>query len=415
MSRQIPQRYLWAGVLLLSLSGVLVVLALQSSISRAPGRSDHGASSSGSVNPGGGLSRWEHASPCPNPVTRTGKLKRTIRQGETKEHKLLIDWTLGASVVLFSDESDLALTLISPSGVIYDKSTAGLDSRSGYKAKSTITPTGEGWVKTLALCNPEEGEWTIRVTAVQAPSFPFSTTYLLMTPERPHGVAFLGRSPDTTVSSGNALVISALLAEEGRPVVGAEVSARVRAPNGQWIDVPLVDDGSAADARADDGMYHGELRQTQVPGSYTINYEATRFGVDGKPAMSWKTHGAAGVGRSASRLTGEIRDGTRDLDGDGHWDELVIEVAVKVTEPLEYSVSAGLTDARGQDKQLQGQLHLESGLQLLPIVVEAESFSENGRAKTPITIRWVSLAEGDRERPIQLDYLEGEYRTENYE
>jgi hypothetical protein len=93
----------------------------------------------------------------------------------------------------------------------------------------------------------------------------------------------------------------------------------------------------------------------------------------------------------------------------------MIEVAVKVTEPLEYSVSAGLTDARGQDKQLQGQLHLESGLQLLPIVVEAESFSENGRAKTPITIRWVSLAEGDRERPIQLDYLEGEYRTENYE
>jgi hypothetical protein len=408
---EIPQHFLWAGALLFAAAAILAFLALQGS---DPGTRDHSSFAEDSL--GSVSSLDDDAYPCPVPMSKIKTITGRIRKGEVKEHKLLIDWPLAVSIGVMAQNGDLDLSLISPSGVTYDRSSARADSRVRYSFKSTsFLGLIDAPTRALTICDPEEGEWTIRVTAIDAPRFVFSATYMLIIPERPKGTIFMTVGSGKAVVLGRALGLDVLLAVDGRPVTDAEVRANIRYPDRRSVDISMSDDGEAGDVTAGDGIYHGGLNRTDLPGSYNASFTATRAGVAGKPDISARAHGGIGVCRSTSRMTGEFREHTNDLDGDGRWDELVIEVGVDVTVPLEYSVGAGIVDAKNHGKRVGGQSFLQPGIQYIPIVITAEGYHDDERAKTPVKVGWVILSEKEGQSPITIDHRDVDYHTQGYE
>ncbi len=114
---------------------------------------------------------------------------------------------------------------------------------------SARRPGGAGTNEVWTVDKPKSGDWRMRVTKLIQPYFVSPTLrsnyqlYLLI------GTPVEGRS------QGVRVPIVATLVGPGKPLTGATVQAKVRAPSGALSTLPLYDDGGHGDGEAGDGVY----------------------------------------------------------------------------------------------------------------------------------------------------------------
>jgi hypothetical protein len=72
---------------------------------------------------------------------------------------------------------------------------------------------------------------------------------------------------------GTRIAIQAKLMNNGLPIAGAKMTAKVSNPEGKTVTAQLFDDGSHNDQEAGDGIYGGQTADGLTPGDYTIEVQ----------------------------------------------------------------------------------------------------------------------------------------------
>ena len=173
--------------------------------------------------------------------------KDSVMRNSTNIHKFQVDGTIDQIVFtldyLPSPFALLTFQLRDPDGAVvppaaWDAAFSNIPSRHFGGRLSKLMP----------------GTWTLEVTNEQSElsAVPYQVivsgatnlTVELLLPDR------TGRR----FSTGERIPIYALLSSK-EPIAGAEVNARITAPNGQVTLLPLFDDGQHEDGAANDGLY----------------------------------------------------------------------------------------------------------------------------------------------------------------
>ena len=138
------------------------------------------------------------------------------------------------------------------------------------------------------LEGPAPGTWTARVDGANA------TPWTVDLGGVGDAMTSSPLEPGARVAWPAATFLQVAVEGEQR-VMGCQVQALVRTPNGQAVQVPLFDDGDVAfhgDSMADDGLYSGYLTAYPAAGEYEVEFQVVN--VDGQ--YTTKRIGADGAG-----------------------------------------------------------------------------------------------------------------------
>ncbi len=167
---------------------------------------------------------------------------------------------------------------------------------------------------------------------------------------------------------GDPVTVTATVTAGGLPVTGAAVRAEVFHPDGDTTTgLVLVDDGTGGDTVAGDGVYTGVFTATTLTGDYDVVVSAEGTA----PAFAREQRLDFAVAPSATAFSGTFSDRGVDADGDGRFDQLVVDVGVDVDVAAAYRVLGTLSDGAGTAiQQLQVELQLPPGPQTVPLAFD---------------------------------------------
>jgi hypothetical protein len=147
-----------------------------------------------------------------------------------------------------------------------------------------ISPTGTNEV--WEVPEPKEGFWRVIVKDLEQEYFVSATARTLY-----EMYLFIG-TPISSLTQGVQVPLLVTFVGRGKPLLGANVVATVKAPNGSYKAVQLMDDGNHGDGEADDGVYGNyynvthmadevadkptEGEEPDVVGSYLVNVVGTK-------------------------------------------------------------------------------------------------------------------------------------------
>jgi pimeloyl-ACP methyl ester carboxylesterase len=287
--------------------------------------------------------------------------------GVTNPHTASMDSVDAASFLLLGDPDTLRLELVSPTGSRIDDQTPLVN------PSVTATSFQDGGWPSFAgyyVEEPEVGDWTLEVTGTGEPS-PDGGVYALaalalLLPD--NGVVLTAHLDTEHSAVGGAVTITATLTEDGLPVTDATVTAVVAHPDGtSTTEVVLSDDGMNGDPAAGDGEYTGVFTATMEVGLYSIIVSAARTA----PGFTREQLLLVSVAQSSSTFSGVISDRGVDADGDGRFDQLLVDVEVEVDVAAAYRVFGTLSDGAGTAiEQLRVDQHLQPGPQTVSLAFD---------------------------------------------
>lgn len=254
------------------------------------------------------------------------------------------------------------------------------------------------------------------MTAGSIPDSVKEVSYLvvLMQDTRGGGPQLKSLIVDRTYHLGESLEIRASLMDAGKPVDNAQVQAVVATMNGERTRLKLSDDGRQPDALAGDGIFSARVPAFRKPGDYVVSISASRSGVHGKFDFKRTTGEQLVVSRSRSHVNGRFRDFCRDTNGDGLFDELVIEVGVSVTDRATLGLRGMLFDRKGQ--LLDGGAlprSVDPGERMLEIRYPTELLYRSGEPG-PFLLDTLRLYEMEEAWIAPLEVRSHAYRTKAY-
>jgi hypothetical protein len=309
-----------------------------------------------------------------------------ITQGETRIQEIPVDTTGPVFFTLFYPSGDLDLTLISPSGQRFDPAVP---------ASETVTHEEAdilgGRMEAYAFSVAEAGTWTAEVRAASVTD---TIVYAVdaWLPESP--IVFSGQAAPAAVHAGEVLTLTGTVLETGAPVPGAEVVATIALPDDTTRQVSLLDNGSGADLIAGDGIYSAQFAETSQPGDYRIQFRATGTGLAPTPSFSRGDFDLATVSRSSSSFAGTYRDSGIDTDGDGLFNQLLVEVDLSITHAGTYRVFGVLTDSAGNTHQAHVVSVFDSGPAVATLRFDGKALFQNG-VDGPYRLSVIRMAEED--------------------
>ena len=164
------------------------------------------------------------------------------------------------------------------------------------------------------------------------------------------------------------MTITASITQDDLAVTDAIVAAVVAHPDGATTtQVALDHDGPAGAVAAGDGHYTGSFTATTQAGLYTVVVSAERA----DPAFTRQQLLQFTVAQSATTFSGAISDRGVDTDGDGRFDQLVVEVGVQVDVAAAYRVVGTLSDGAGTAiEQLRVEQDLPPGPQTVALAFD---------------------------------------------
>ena len=302
--------------------------------------------------------------------TRTGLQRVTsavgiVASGITASHTALIDAAGAAIFLMLGNQNELRFELVRPSGARIDPTST--DPAVGY---ASIQDDGAFSFAGYHIEAAEPGVWTLEVTGTDAAA-PEGTIYAVSTliPIVPGtGVSLTASIDREQYAAGSTMTITAALVEDGEPVVDANVTAIVIHPDETTAtEVVLHDDGANGDATTGDGVYTGLVTATIEAGFYTILVTAARP----DPGFTREQALNAFVSQSGTVLSGSIADRGVDTDGDGLYNQLVIDVGVTVDVTGAYRVFGTLTDGAGTAiEQVRAEQDLAPGAQTVSLAFD---------------------------------------------
>lgn len=156
--------------------------------------------------------------------------------------------------------SDLDLILFKPDGSIIDPHVAANDQNIQYVEESTY--------EFYRLTNPDPGEWTMKITAIDVSESgePFSAD-VKVSSTLSHSLS----ADKNQYLQGESPKLSVSISENGIPISGVIVTANVTLPDSSRITLKLYDDGGHGDVSKDDGVYANYFIDTLQTGEYNVD------------------------------------------------------------------------------------------------------------------------------------------------
>ena len=288
-------------------------------------------------------------------TTSTG----TVAAGATQEHAVLVDAVDSVSFLVAADPNVLDLALVSPGGVRIDATTT--DPNVTRVAADEVGPMSYLGFDVTA---PEPGTWTVEVIGLDVP-VTYGLAAIAQVPPGA-GLTLEARVEPDRLPAGEQVTVVATLTQDGLPVTDAVVTAAMTHPDGATrTEFTLVDDGTGADALGGDGVYTAVFTNTVEPGSYEVQISASRP----DPAATRAELLPVLVTRSGSTFSGTTTDRGVDLDGDGLFDQLVVDLGLIVDAAATYWIFATLarTGSGEPIDQVRLELPLNPGEQSIPV------------------------------------------------
>jgi hypothetical protein len=288
----------------------------------------------------------------------------TAASSATASHSAVVDPPGPAIFIMFGDQDALRFELVSPGGARIDAATPLADPTIAYTSHRD-----EESLAYAAYCveAPEIGGWTLEVTG-RSGSPPEGSPYgvAVVVPLTPgSGMTLTSALDQDHYAVGSAVTISATVVENGAPVTDATVTVVVTHPDGTTAtQVVLYDNGTNGDPAAGDGVYTGLFTATTDAGCYVIVVSAARAA----PAFTREQILLASIAQSSTAFTGTLSDHGTDSDGDGLYNQLVIDVEVTVDVTGLYRLFGTLTDGAGTTiEQVRVEQELPPGLQTISL------------------------------------------------
>jgi hypothetical protein len=328
-----------------------------------------------------------------------------IAQGQTQTQLVPIDSTAPAFFSLAYPSGDLSMALISPSGRRYDPTTIQGDSNVSHEKAEILG----GFLEVYNFAAPEVGVWTVEVSAASVPAPGGTVAYAAYAWFENPAITLAGATREASVHSGEPLDLTATVRRAGVPLSGATAVARVALPDGTAREVTLLDNGVAPDLVAEDGVYTGRLTDTTQPGLYRIAVRASGTA----PAFSREDFTLATVSQSSSVIAGTFRDRGEDTDGDGLFNQLVVDVDLNVTAPGSYRLFGVLTDSAGNRHEANVVSTLAAGPSSVSLRFDGTALFANG-VDGPYTLSAVRLAEENDLALLPVDEKLDAFHTAAY-
>lgn len=323
-----------------------------------------------------------------------------ISAGQVQTQTVIVDQA-PAMISLLYQAGDLDLVLVSPSGRRIDPAVAAADADIEF-AKGDITG-GKQAAYLLEAAEPGIWEAEIRVAsgasidyAVNAwPGAPTAIAAALSAAadsaaSTVSGVTLDGGFSRQSIAAGEDLVLQATVREQGVPVLDATARARIGLPDSSHVDIVLRDDGLDGDETASDGIYSATHRQAALPGLYRTVFVAEGINSAGH-RFSREVFGLATVSHGRSHFTA-FRDVVRDTNGNGYYDELVVEADVEATVAGRHHALAVLTDSAGHAHWASAYQSLSVGANTISLVFSGKDIYRD-RTDGPYVLSSVKLAQ----------------------
>lgn len=323
-------------------------------------------------------------------ATPTGTVFGSIEEGQTREFAMPVDDDQELFFALFYPLGDLKLSLVSPSGIFIDETSAQPMSGIAHEAGELFG----GKLAVFDLLAPEIGVWTLRVTAEDVAEAGGTVGFFASAWLQDPSISMAVDVSPASIHASEEMLLVATLVNAGVPLVDATVTASTLLPDGSLSEVGLLDDGIAPDTAAQDGVYSALSHATALPGNYPIAFLGERGAVAGAPAFSRQGFAMATVSASASSFTGSFSDTGVDTDGDGLFDELRVAVGISITEARNYRISAILEDSQGNMLEAGVEEVLPAGAATVTLSFDGSAIFRNG-VDGPYVLKQLRLAEKD--------------------
>jgi pimeloyl-ACP methyl ester carboxylesterase len=345
----------------------------------------------------------------PDSIGRTASFVGMIQQGQVQTIHIPIDQATPTFISLMYPSGNLDLALISPSGQRFDAVTVVGNPNVSHDEQEILG----GFMEAYNFAAPEVGIWTVEVSAPSVIDPSGSVTYAVNGWIENPAITFQGALAKANVHLGESLQLLGTLKNNGAPLTNATVRAKVAMPDNTLVDVALHDDGTNGDTTANDGVYTGTFTATTQPGNYRINFIAGRDAMPGIPAFSREDFTLATVSSSASTVAGPFKDHGVDTDGDGFFNQLVIEVGLNITAKAKYRVLGVLKDSQGNTLEASAEAMLDTGTQTVALQYDGVMLFNN-RVDGPYTLATVRLAEEGELEILPVDERNNVYQTATY-
>lgn len=299
----------------------------------------------------------------------------------------------------FANCNEIKAKLISPSGKTYSNTENGVDV----------------WVDTNAfvcvLERPEVGEWTVEVTAVPGNAEGIADVwYMLVQAEEDCGVSMSAEFKERYVDVGIPLTLKAETRLDGLETSGT-YSAHVTFPDGSRSVIEMKDDGQTPDEHAHDGVY-----AAFVPTSMEGQYFATVSANIETPVAFSRSQLVSGVAYGSPAVISNVSASVSDPDGNGYYDELILDVGINVEKLATYRAVASLSDENGNLMAQSCSENIEclAGANSLSVAFDGEAIYQYG-ASSEYTVSSVKLFEVTPSYEAMVDVKEGILSINNWQ
>lgn len=324
-----------------------------------------------------------------------------LTPGGTVVFSFAVSETMPLSIAILHDADAVDLVVVGPDGipVVEGSATAGITF-----GQSTVFDFA---AEMIAIDEAAAGPWTV-MASVGLGVDVGTGIYIAGALADSSPVSLSVQFDPPLPKAGDTVLVAVETAIEGVTSVGGSAEALALSLDGELFGIALADDGLAPDAIADDGVFTGSFVPT-APGLYRMRAAS----VDGSGVYQAELVDALGVSASQSSLALPFVDYGADLDGDGFFDELVLEVSVQVDLVADYRVVAELRDAAGTLHRASAIEPLATGLNTVALSFEGELLYGGG-VDGPYTISQALLVEPGDPGDVIADLVVDGHTTAAY-
>ena len=329
----------------------------------------------------------------------------------TRDINLEINTGGSAFVHIFSDALSLEASLTAPDGSRIEPVDFQVFTVDDVVEDLLQTPfTTIGHHFTVEISAPLAGIWALTLTGTDFPNGDPIVALVTLNQSGPRMGVLTSRDQYTT---GDVVVLAALLFDDQQPVPNAQVEATISLVDEAPVSsVMLNDAGQGVDDAAGDGIYTGSMDATMT-GRFEVDVIGTGLTGAGE---GFTRRASAGflVTQPLARFTNNFSDNGKDDDSNGLLDRIEIDASVQVFQDGQYNLSATLTATNGQSVLFNNLINLLTTSTSVIVNFDSEKVRSLG-VDGPYTLSNILLQFIDDDEIIVADQLTDAHTTQSYQ